>query len=123
MNLLQKLKTKKGLLHIIELIFALLFIIPVRLIEHYIGIGVAIEVSAILLLLFVILLIIFFKQHPFGIDKPLLTALSIYYKSVTYVTIIFITGNFPGRVYIDAVAVISMIVYAVFSYLYGRRNN
>jgi len=123
MNCIKKLKTKEGILDWIELTSALVFLTVGKILFTFAGDSIAILVLTVLMLAFVILLIVFFRQHIYGNEKPLLTVLSIYYKSLTYLMIIICYGNLPGKYHMAVVLFISLVIYSVLHYVYGKRNN
>ena len=118
---MEKTKNKFGILEKIELISALVYIIAGGLLNTFVGLGVSLLTMSILMLVFTVLLIVFFRQHTYGQDKPLLTALSIYYKSVAYVTIIFTMSNLPGKDTVTVVAIASMLIYGILAYFNGKK--
>jgi len=123
MNFIQKLSTKKVNLSRIELIYATTYLLAGKILDTFAERGVAPLVMCILMLFFTILLIVFFRQHVFGQDKPLLTALSIYYKSMAYVAVLFMMCYYPSRVIFIGSAMFSIIIYAILSYIYGKKYN
>ena len=120
---MQKLSNKKVNLNKIELIYASIYLLAGKILDTFIGKGVTVLSMTFLMAVFTILLIVFFRQHAYGQDKPLLTALSIYYKSAAYVSVIFIIGNFHGKDTINVVAWIALIIYGVLSYIFGKKYN
>jgi len=120
---IQKLTHKKVNLYKIELIYASIYLLAGKILDIFVGKGITILAMSFLTTIFTILLIIFFRQHAYGEEKPLLTALSIYYKSVAYVTIIYIIGNFHGKDPITLVAWVALLTYGILSYIFGKKYN
>ena len=123
MELMQKLTNRKVNLDKVELIYATIYLLAGKILDTFVGKGITLLSMGVLMFIFTILLIVFFRQHLYAQDKPLLTALSIYYKSAAYVTIIFIIGNFAGQNVISIVALASLVIYGALSYVYGRKYN
>jgi len=111
----------KTSLNKLELIYATIYIFSGMMISKLMGVGISIIVMTILLAFFTVLLIIFFRQHTYGQDKPLLTTLSIYYKTVVYLVIMFTMCNLPGRIYFSAAVLFSTVIYAALAYIFGKK--
>jgi predicted membrane protein len=107
----------------VELVFAFIYFITGKTVDKMLGKGIAALSMALVLTIFTIFLIIYFRQHTYGQDKPLLTALSIYYKSLAYVVVLFYICNFSGKDTTMLVAMISLILYGVLSYIHGKKYN
>ena len=120
---IQKLTPQKVNLYKIELIYASIYLLAGKILDIFVGKGITILAMSFLMTIFTVLLIIFFRQHAYGEEKPLLTALSIFYKSVAYVTIIYIIGNFHGKDSIKVVELIALITYGILSYIFGKKYN
>jgi hypothetical protein len=120
---MKKLANRKEDLNKIELIYATIYLIVGKILDTFVGKGITVLSMFFLLIMFTILLIVFFHQHAYGKDKPLLTALSIYYKSVAYMAVIFIIGNYQGKDPITIIAWIALIIYGVLAYVYGKKYN
>jgi hypothetical protein len=120
---MQKFRNKKVNLNKIELIYATIFFVAGKLLDVFVGSGIALITMLVLMLVFMILLIVFFRQHTYGQDKPLLVALSIYGKSAAYMAVIFTMSNLGGRLTITTIAMFSLIFYAVLSYVFGKKYN
>ncbi|GHV37469.1 hypothetical protein FACS1894178_9240 [Bacteroidia bacterium] len=116
-------KTQKKLktLDIIELSSAILYIVIGKLFEILGHKGFALISMGVVMMAFTILLLIFARQHIYWKTKPLLTVFSIYYKSLSYVVVIFAMMRFPGKEILWCVAMVSMIVYAILAYFNGKR--
>lgn len=112
---------KIGILGTIELMSALICIYTGTLICGYLGTSISSLIMCVLMAIIPILLIIFARQHVYWHDKPLLTVLSIYYKSVAYVTIIFVLINLPGKDFIKVSTYIIILLYIVLSYFNGKK--
>lgn len=120
---MQKLTKTKVNLDKFELIYASLYLIAGTILNSFVGNGITLLSMCIMMLVFTILLIVFFRQHVYGQDKPLLTALSIYYKSLSYMVVIFSLFNLPGRIMFTGVVMVSIIIYAVLSCIFGKKYN
>jgi uncharacterized membrane protein (UPF0136 family) len=117
---MKTLSIKMKLLDMIEFVSALVFITAGKLLEQLSGKGISTFVMGIILLIFTILLIIYSREQIFCSNKPLLTVLSIFYKTVAYVAIIFIMGNYAGKNPITVFAIFLFLLYSIFSYIYGK---
>ena len=117
MKKINKIKVK---LNNIELICASIFLLVKMIFNKY---EFAFLTMSILTIIIVILLIIFFRQHTYGQEKPLLTALSIYYKTMAYSAVLFSTYSYPIRVTCLGILMLSVILYVVLSYVYGKKYN
>ena len=120
---MSKISNKIINLNKVELVFALTYFIIGKTLDTMFGKGIAALSKALVLTIFTIFLIIYFRQHTYGQDKPLLTALSIYYKSLAYVVVLFYICNFSVKNAAMIVAMISLIVYSVLSYILGKKYN
>ena len=120
---MQKLINKKVNLSKIELIYAPIYLIVGKILNTYAEKGISFFVMCILMVVFTALLIVFFRQHAYGQDKPLLTALSVYYKSMAYMVVIITLFNYPGRIMFQGATAFSIIIYMLLSYIYGKKNN
>jgi hypothetical protein len=120
---IQKLTPKTVNLYKIELIYASIYLLAGKILDTFVGKGITVLSMSFLTTILTILLIIFFRQHAYGQEKPMLAVLSIYYKSAVYVAIIFIIGNFHGKDSILVVAGIALIVYGILSYIFGKKYN
>ena len=120
---MQKLTNKKVNLHKIELIYATIYILAGKILDTFAEEGVAMLSMGFLLLIFTVLVVVFFRQHAYGHDKPLLTALSVYYKTMAYSVVIFTLFNLPFRVYILGATMVSIILYMFLSYFFGKKYN
>ena len=112
---------KIGVLEKIELISALICICTGTLVGGFLGVSISLLVLFVLMAIVTVLLIVFARKHVYWQDKPLLTVLSIYYKSVVYVDIIFIMGDFPGTDIIRIATMASILLYIVLSYFNGKK--
>ena len=112
---------KFGLLEKIELIFALLYICTGIFVCHFFGESLSLLILSVLMITITVLLIVFAQRHIYWQNKPLLTVLSIYYKSAAYITIIFTMGNFPGKDFVILGTIISMLLYMILSYFNEKR--
>jgi hypothetical protein len=121
MKFIQNLTNKKVNLGKIELIYATTYLLAGKMLDIFVGRGIAFLTMNALMIIFTILLIVFFRQHVYGKDRPLLTALSIYYKSMAYVAVIFIMCSYPGKTIFMGAAMFVIIIYAVLSYIYGKK--
>jgi len=118
---MRKFTNKKVNLNKLELISASIYLIVGMTLNTYLVSGIAILTMVSLTLIFIVLLIIFFRQHTYGQDKPLLAALSIYYKSAVYTTIMFTISNWPFGTYIKGATLCSIVIYAVLAYIFGKK--
>jgi len=123
MKFMRSLIKKKVNLDRIELLYASIYFLAGKILNAIAGKEVTLLVMCSLMIVFTILLIVFFRQHIYGQDKPLLTALSIYYKSMAYVCVVFTIFNFPGRIMFLGITVLSIIIYGVFSYFIYKKEN
>jgi len=112
---------KIGLLEKIELSFALICICTGIFLFRLFGESISLLILFILMITITILLIVFARLHIYWQDKPLLTILSIYYKSAAYVTIIFTMCDFSGKDIVRLATIISMLLYMLFSYFNEKR--
>jgi len=120
---IQKLTLKKVNLNKIELIYASIYLLAGKILDIFVGKGITILSMFFLMTIFTILLIIFFRQHAYGQEKPILTTLSLFYKSAVYVVIIYIIGGFHGKDSITLVTLIALITYGILSYIFGKKYN
>ena len=123
MNLVQQIINKKVNLNKFELIYASIYFLTGKILNTFAGSGVTFLIMCTLMIIFMILLIVFFKQHVYSQDKPLLTVLSIYYKTMAYVVIIFIIFNFSGKIMFQGSALFSIIFYILLSFIYGNKQS
>ena len=123
MKLIQNLISKKVNLGKVELIYAVTYFLIGKILASLAGEGYALLAMGILIFIFTILLIVFFRQHVYAQDKPLLAALSIYYKSTVYCATSFIMCNLPMKNYFLGTTLILMIFYMVLSYIFGKKYN
>jgi len=108
---------KLGVFGKIELISAILYLVTGKLLYTFVGKGISTMTLILWMFVFTILLIVFAKRHVYRQDKPLLTALSVYYKSLAYVVIIFTMCNWQGKDTLSVVMIVSIVVYMVLSYI------
>ena len=117
-----KKNTKKfGILETIELISIFIYIVAGMTLTTFMGVGIAGITLFLLMLAFTVLLIVFRKRHVYAQEKPLMMAFSIYYKSLTYVVIMFNFCDFSGQNILTAVGLGAMIIYMVLSYIFGKK--
>jgi len=121
MKPIRKLSNKKVNLNKLELISASIYLIVGMTFNTYLGSGIAILTMGSLASIFTILLIIFFRQQTFGQNKPLLTVLSIYYKSAAYSAIMLTISNLPFATYMKGATLCSIVIYAVLAYIFGKK--
>jgi hypothetical protein len=119
--MLKKSFKKFGLLEKIELISALICICIGTFIYRYVGANFSLVALFILMFITTLLLIVFSRNHVYWQDKPLLTILSIYYKSAAYITIIFTMGKFSGINIVTIVTMTSMLFYIILSYVNEKK--
>jgi hypothetical protein len=112
---------KFGLLEKIELIFAIICICTEFFIFRIFGENISLLILFILMITLTILLIVFAQRHVYWQNKPLLTVLSIYYKSATYITIIFTLCNFSGKEIVTVGTMIPLLLYMILSYFNEKR--
>jgi len=118
---MQKSTNKKINLNKIELISITIYLLTGMILSTFVGIVVSILSMCFMMMVFFILLIIFFRQHTFGQNKPLLTVLSIYYKSAAYSAIMLTISNLPFATYMKGAALCSIVIYAVLAYIFGKK--
>ena len=114
-------RKKFGILGKMELISAIGYLCTGLVLPTFVGGGIVSLTLCLWMVIFTILLIIFMKHHVYRKDKPLLTALSIYYKSLVYVLIIFNISGYQGTMYILGIAMVSIIIYMILSYINGKQ--
>jgi len=110
-----------GILETVELISAIVYLITGKLLCTFVSSGYALLALSILMLIFTVLLFVLMKHHVYRYDKPLLTALSIYYKNMIYMTVIFNMCYLPGKMTISAIAMASIVLYMVLAYFNGKQ--
>ena len=117
-------REKLGILEKMELISAIIYLITGKILHAFAGRGISTLILGILMIIFTVLLVIFIKHHfYYRQNKPLLTILSIYYKSLVYVVIIFTVSNYPGKDALTIVAWVSTLVYMILAYINGKQNS
>ena len=114
---------KFGKLEKFELIYAVSYLITGKLLYEFIGSGLASAVLFLCMAVFTVLLIVLRKHHTYWQDKPLLTVLSIYYKSLTYTIVIFTMCNYPGKAALNITALASFFIYSVLAYFNRTQYN
>jgi CDP-diglyceride synthetase len=108
----------------IELISILVYIAVGILFKIFSGVPLTLLLLTLLTFTFLTLMIVFRKHHIYIKEKPLMTAFSIYYKTLVYIVIMF---NFcdlhSGRNLLVFTAMISAIIYSIFAYFFGKKYN
>lgn len=73
--------------------------------------------STVVLILFIISYIKMREKHVYFKKKPLLFALSLFYKIYAYFAAVFILNDYPGRDIVVLILMILTVVYMVLSYI------
>lgn len=73
--------------------------------------------SSLVLILFIISYIKMREKHVYFKEKPLLFALSLFYKIYAYFATVFILNEYPGRDIVVLILIILTVVYMVLSYI------
>lgn len=73
--------------------------------------------SSVVLILFIISYIMMREKHVYFKEKPLLFALSLFYKIYAYFAAVFILNEYPGRDIVVLILMILTVVYMVLSYI------
>ena len=118
---MQKTTNRFGILETIELIFVFVYLITGKLLYTFVTKEIVGLVLIVLTSVFIVLLLIFMKYHSYRREKPLLTAFSIYYKSLIYIVVIFTACNYPGKDFFTVMAMVSIVLYMVLSYINGKQ--
>ena len=118
-----KSKNKFGKLEKFELIYAVSYLIIGKLLYEFAERGLVSAVLFLCMTVFTVLLIVFRKHHVYWQDKPLLTVLSFYYKSLTYTIVIFTMCNYSGKAALNITAMASFLIYSIFAYFNGKQYN
>ena len=101
----------------IELVAASIIIFAGGLLYEFASKGISLLVISLLMFAFTILLIVFRKHHVYYMqNKPLLTAISIYYKSFAYLSFIFSMCHFAGERTMSGFAMLFMTIYMGLAY-------
>ena len=110
-------ENKTKVLNKIELI-AVSIIIPIGgLLYEFANTTISLLVISLLMFVFTILLIVYRKHHVYyKLNKPLLTAISIYYKSFAYVSFIFSMCHFAGERALSGFSMLFMTIYMILAY-------
>jgi hypothetical protein len=104
-----------------ELLSFLLCTCIVIFIYELFGVNISLIAMTTLMVTITIVLCSFIRHHVYWQNKSLLAILSIYYKSISYITIIFTIYGLSGTNIITAFAIFSMLLYIVLAYFNEKK--
>ena len=116
-------KTKHLSLHLIELIFGVVYLITNIILARYQKFGILSMFSSLMIIAFAVLMIIFRKRHVYFKLKPAMFFFSLYYKLFALGALIFIFANYTMKDVISIVLVAICILYMIFAYIVKKQYN